>query len=180
METEIIPLADLHAPARNVRLHPDAQIVELARAIEMFGQTRPVVIDETNTVLAGNGLVMALTKLGRSQAVVLRMNGLSHGAKTKLMLSDNKIYALGHDDYDGIMTLIRGLDTEDLNIPGYDANLLTSLLASDAAAAASLDEFGRMTDQEKADRAARPAQTIKVGAETRVICPHCGKEFPIQ
>jgi ParB-like chromosome segregation protein Spo0J len=82
MHIETVALADLHPPPRNVRMHPEAQIVELMRAVTMFGQTRPVVIDEDNTVWAGNGLITALTRLGRTDAQALRMHGLSNAAKT--------------------------------------------------------------------------------------------------
>lgn len=178
MDIETVPLADLHPPPRNVRLHPEAQITELMRAVEMFGQTRPVVIDEDNTVWAGNGLVTALQRLGRKDAQVLRMSGLSQAAKTKLMLSDNKIYTLGHDDYDGIMSLIRGLDN--LDIPGFDSDLLSSLLSSDDVASAALDGFGRLSDAEKAERSRPIVQAVRTGNETRVTCPHCGKDFIVQ
>jgi hypothetical protein len=177
MVTETVPLAALHPPERNVRLHPEPQIVELMRAVEMFGQTRPVVIDETGTVLAGNGLVMALQRLGRDTAEALRFQGLSKAAKTKLILSDNKIYSLGHDDYDGIMDLIRGLD--DLDIPGFDGGLLASLISGSEATEDALAEFGRMNENEKNDRTNKPVRTMRVGGETVVTCPHCGKPFAI-
>lgn len=180
MQTESIALDELKTPERNVRIHPDAQIAELMRAVEMFGQTRPVVIDEDNTVLAGNGLVAALQRLKIRTADVLRLNGLSPAAKTKLMLSDNKIYTLGHDDYDNIMSLIRDLDVDDLNIPGYDNELLASLIGGDTAAVAALEEFGRMSEEEKAARRAHPVRIMRIGAESEVTCPHCGKTFTIQ
>lgn len=173
---ETIPLAALRPPERNVRQHPEAQIVELMRAVEMFGQTRPVVIDEENTVLAGNGLVVALQRLERSEAQALRITGLSKAAKAKLMLSDNKIFSLGLDDYDGMMTLIR--DLGDFDIPGFDADVLSSLLTSDEVAQAGFGEFGRMSEAEKANRESRPLASLqRVDGKTTVICPHCGKDF---
>lgn len=39
-------LTELHRPERNVRIHSDKQIAEFKRSIEMFGQIRPIVIDE--------------------------------------------------------------------------------------------------------------------------------------
>lgn len=177
MDIETIPLAALQRPPRNVRLHPEAQITELMRAIEMFGQTRPVVVDEDNVVWAGNGLFTALQRLGRENAQALRISGLSKGAKTKLMLSDNKIYSLGHDDYEGMMTLIRGLD--DLDIPGFDGDLLSNLISNDATASEALDGFGRMSEEERGDHS-RPVTPVRSGGETKVVCPHCGKEFVIQ
>ena len=50
-------LADLKRPEKNVRIHSDKQITEFKRSIEMFGQIRPIVIDEVGTILAGNALM---------------------------------------------------------------------------------------------------------------------------
>jgi hypothetical protein len=177
MDIETVPLAELQRPPRNVRLHPEAQIVELMRAVEMFGQTRPVVIDEENVVWAGNGLFTALERLGRENAQALRISGLTKAAKAKLMLSDNKIYSLGHDDYDGMMSMIRGLD--DLDIPGFDGDLLSNLISNDAVASEALNGFGRMSDAEREERS-RPVTPVRTASGTRMVtCPHCGKEFAI-
>lgn len=175
MKVQTVPLDTLKAPARNVRVHPEAQIIELMRAVSMFGQTRPVVIDEDQTILAGNGLVMALRRLGKLTVEVFRIAGLSNNAKHKLMLSDNKIFMLGHDDYDGIMALVRGLDN-DFDIPGFDANLLSSLIANDTSAGEAMQ--GLISDTPP------PAPNlvgtlVRAEGRTTVTCPHCGQVFDI-
>lgn len=57
-------IAELHAPEKNVRVHTEAQIKEFEKSIRMFGQLRPIVVDETNTILAGNGLCVTLQRMG--------------------------------------------------------------------------------------------------------------------
>ena len=37
-----------------------AQIKEMIRSLNQFGQTRPMVVDEQGNILVGNGLYMAL------------------------------------------------------------------------------------------------------------------------
>ncbi len=46
MQIEPVALVNLRPPPRNTRRHPEAQITEFCRALLMFGQTRPIVIDE--------------------------------------------------------------------------------------------------------------------------------------
>src|SRR5262245_21050683 len=118
MKIGTLAIDQLKAPPRNVRIHPEAQITELVRALRKFGQTRPVVIDEDNVILAGNGLVEACRQLGQNEVQILRMSGLSAADKTKLMLSDNKIYSLGLDDFDAVLAAIR--EVNDYDIPGFD------------------------------------------------------------
>ena len=52
-------LSELRRPKKNVRNHSIKQIEEFKRSVQMFGQIRPIVIDEDNVILAGNGLFMA-------------------------------------------------------------------------------------------------------------------------
>ena len=103
MRTETVAIAALKAPPNNVRVHPEQQIVEFMRAIQKFGQARPVVIDDESVILAGNGLVEACRRLNHSEVVAYRMTGLSPADNASLMLSDNRIYSLGLDDHGAII-----------------------------------------------------------------------------
>jgi hypothetical protein len=183
MQTEMIALADLRSPERNVRVHPDIQIIELAKAVDLFGQTRPLIVDDDNTVLVGNGLLSALRSLGHEQADVLRIVGLTASQKTKLMLSDNKIFNLGMDDHNVMLEMIRELD--DLSIPGFDEEILRSLTApTPDATRTALDGFGALSDEAISGALARnvpqgstePSEAVTV-LEHEVICPKCGHVF---
>lgn len=94
-------LTDLRRPERNVRIHSDKQITEFRRSIEMFGQIRPIVIDDAGVILAGNGLYEALCAMGRTEADCYIASGLTDSQKKKLMLADNRIFSLGVDDIQG-------------------------------------------------------------------------------
>ena len=61
-------LSELRRPERNVRMHTDKQLKEFRRSIEMFGQIRPIVVDEDGVILAGNGLYETLLSMGRTEA----------------------------------------------------------------------------------------------------------------
>ena len=47
-------LADMHKPEKNVRMHTENQLVEYERSVRMFGQTRPIIVDEDGLILVGN------------------------------------------------------------------------------------------------------------------------------
>ena len=121
-------LTDLKTPEKNVRIHSEKQVKEFVRSLESFGQIRPIVIDEDNTILAGNGLYAALMAKGESSADCYVVTGLSENEKKKLMLADNKIYSLGVDDMDVFEEFLRDLG-DDLEIPGYDLELLETITA---------------------------------------------------
>lgn len=142
-------LADLKRPEKNVRIHSDKQITEFKRSIEMFGQIRPIVIDEAGTILAGNGLYDALSAMGRTEADCYVASGLSESQKKKLMLADNRIFSLGVDDIQGFDDIIAELD--DLDVPGYDEELLKTLTADLGDADELLAGYGLISEDTKAD-----------------------------
>ena len=162
-------LSDLRKPERNVRIHSDKQITEFKRSIEMFGQIRPIVIDEAGTILAGNGLYEALSALGRTEAECYVAAGLSESQKKKLMLADNRIFSLGVDDLQGFDEIIAGLD--DLDVPGYDEDLLKTLTADLKEADEMLAGYGLIDDSSKvemkkaAERYEQKAEEYTQGAE---------------
>lgn len=123
-----LPLGELRKPERNVRLHSNKQISEFKRSVEMFGQIRPIVVDESHTILAGNGLFDALKALGRTDADCYVVTGLTAAEKKKLMLADNRIFNLGIDDVQAFDDIIAELEG-DVDIPGYDPELLRTITA---------------------------------------------------
>ena len=123
MKVTKMKLSALKVPEKNVRIHSEKQVKEFVRSLESFGQIRPIVVDEDNTILAGNGLYAALMAKGETDADVLVMKGLTPNEKKKLMLADNKIYSLGVDDMEVFEEFLKDLG-DDLEIPGYDEELL--------------------------------------------------------
>ena len=135
------PLSELHKPDKNVRRHTEKQIHEYIRSLEMFGQIKPVVIDDTGEIIVGNGLYEALLAMGADSCDCYVVTGLSSKQKKKLMLADNRVYELGITDTDVFDELIRELDG-DVDVPGWDADLLEMLNASVDDANDMIESYG--------------------------------------
>ena len=142
-------LTELRPAEKNVRRHPEKQITEYIRSVEIFGQTKPLLIDETGEIIAGNGLYEALRRMGRETAECRVMAGLTTAMKKKLMLSDNRIYELGITDMDTFDEILKELDG-DFDIPGWDDDLLEMLNASATEAADLVESYG-VFDQDEVD-----------------------------
>lgn len=196
-----MPLSTLKRPERNVRMHTEKQLKEFERSVTMFGQIRPIVVDDERTILAGNGLYETLLRMGWTEADVLQMQGLSDSQKKKLMLADNKIYGLGVDDLDSFDAILNELQ-DDLDIPGFDEELLKSMVSQASEVTEKLQEYGTLDDEEIGEiRAARERKEQYMAAESEepadepedaavatpaveerepvrqyVICPHCGEK----
>ena len=128
MKIENLKIADLKPLEKNVRKHNEKQITELKRSLEQFGQTRAIVIDEDNNILIGNGLYFAMKSRGDETAECSRINGLSESQKKKLILTDNKVFSLGVDDYENIEAFIKEITFDgDFDIAGFDNEVLQQM-----------------------------------------------------
>lgn len=204
MNIKTVKLNKLTEAEVNARRHSETQIEAFKKSVEQFGQIRPIVVDEDYEIIAGHGLKIAMEALGLTEGKVLIMTGISEVDKRKLMLADNKIYELGSADNDGIMQLMNEIKFDfngDLDIPGYDADILDSVLVG------SLDdidevitEYGKV-DEERVEKISeiierkneeellsKPQEmvlnesVVKVQPATKTesarpyaICPNCGE-----
>lgn len=75
----------------NSRTHDDDQITELVRSMEEFGFTAPILVDESNQILAGHGRLMAAKQLGLSTVPTVVLTGLTEAQKRAYVIADNKL-----------------------------------------------------------------------------------------
>ena len=197
MKTEVIKLKDLKPLEHNVRKHNDKQIEEFVRSLQQFGQTRAMVVDENNNILIGNGMYMALQKMGKQECYCIRKTGLTEIQKKKLVLSDNKIYGLGSDDYQAINDYVQEITMSgDCDIAGFDDFVLENMIMTDEDVEEQMKDYGKITDvrftepvqpqaEQKVETPVAPApvntppvynEEITPTVEKKyVICPNCGE-----
>lgn len=168
MNVITMPISELKRPERNVRIHTDKQLKEFERSIRMFGQIRPLVVDETNTILAGVGCFETLCRMGAAEAAVYKVSDLTESQKKKLMIADNKIYGLGIDNLETFDSFLKEL-SDDLDIPGFDESILQSMVAEAEEVTDKIMEYGSVDDSEieslKAAKARKEALMEKAGQE---------------
>lgn len=200
-------LSQLQMPERNVRIHTEQQIWEFEKSVKMFGQLRPLVVDENNTILAGNGLFVTMKKMGFKEADVYKFDDLTENQKKKLMIADNRIFTLGIENLETLNAFLEEL-SGDFDIPGFDEDILRQMTADaeqvteeiatygtldseevqrikeNAAKRAAKEESGSEPSQENNGESAAPAQQdgenrCVSAAETGryVVCPKCGEQI---
>ncbi|MCM1295985.1 MAG: ParB/Srx family N-terminal domain-containing protein [Muribaculaceae bacterium] len=139
-------LSDLHEPDINVRIHPTKQIREYVRSLKMFGQVKPIIVDESGMIIAGNGLYAALVQMGATTAECCVMTGLTEGQKKKLMLADNRVYELGASNMEVLEDIVRSLEG-DVDIPGWDEELLSLISASTSEIDDAISSYGSFSPE---------------------------------
>jgi hypothetical protein len=112
------PLDSLVAYARNARTHSECQVTEIAGSIREFGFTKPVLVGEDGTLIAGHGRVLAARKLGLTEVPAIVLTGLSETQCRALALADNRIALNAGWDRD-----LLALEIGDLQEAGFDLGL---------------------------------------------------------
>ena len=137
MEVIKMKLADLVKPEKNVRIHTEQQLKEFQRSVTMFGQIRPIVIDENNVILAGNGLYDTLVAMGKDTADVYRYDSLT----------ENQIFSLGIENLETLNSFLEDLQG-DLDIPGFDEEILKQMVSEAEDITDKLAEYGTLDEEE--------------------------------
>lgn len=84
-------VAELVPFDRNSRTHNEAQVAQLAASIKEFGFTNPILIDEANVIIAGEGRWTAAKKLNLDEVPCIVLTGLTVAQKAAYVIADNKI-----------------------------------------------------------------------------------------
>jgi len=91
LEVEMIDLSSLRPYAKNARRHSRAQIKQIAKSIETFGFTNPILVSDDLEILAGHGRAAAAQLIGMKQAPIVRLSNLSPAERKAYVLADNKL-----------------------------------------------------------------------------------------
>jgi ParB-like chromosome segregation protein Spo0J len=88
---ELRKVADLKPDPNNARRHSEAQISQIAQAIERFGFVEKLAIRPNGQVIGGHARVEALKRLGREDAECRVIAGLTEAGYKPLGLPLNRI-----------------------------------------------------------------------------------------
>ena len=175
MKQLTMKLKDLVRPERNIRIHTEKQLEEFERSVRMFGQIRPIVVDENNVILAGNGLYETLLRMNREDALVYKYEDLTEAQKKKLMIADNKIFSLGIENLDTLNEFLEELEG-DLDIPGFDEDILRQMVADADEITEKISEYGTLDEEEvrkikEANEKREQAEATDNGADQETDLP---------
>jgi len=133
----------------NRRLHNERNLQMVVDSLRDVGAARSIVIDESNTVLAGNGVTEAAAEAGITRVrvidadgdelIAVRRRGLSDADKRSLALFDNRAGELATWNFDQLQADAEaGLTLQ----PFWTAEEVEALMS-----AASADEIGAMAGE---------------------------------
>lgn len=169
---EKVPIDRLIPYARNSRTHSDEQIAQIAASLREFGFTNPVLIDESDGIIAGHGRVLAARKLGLVEIPCIRLSHLSETQKRAYVIADNKLALNAGWDDEMLRIELADLKAQDFNLDltGFTADEIVELNnierePTGADADAQIDK----ADELRAKWGVEPGQLWQLG-EHRLLC----------
>lgn len=181
LEVQYMALSELTG-RKHVKNPKDHDLGAIARSVNRFGFTAPVLMDErTGYLAAGHGRIDTLAQLkaqgheppanvrtdGAGEWLVPVVRGVAFNSDAEVeayLVADNRLTILGGWNEPELAGLLQDLAAQDeklLAVTGYDQDDLDALLfeLNPAFNPISEDDVARL-DQKKP-----------------VVCPHCGQEF---
>jgi site-specific DNA-methyltransferase (adenine-specific) len=119
IQIEHVEVSKLIPYARNSRTHSPTQVKQIAASIREFGFMNPVLIDASNTIIAGHGRVMAAEHLQLQSVPCVRHEHLTEAQRRAYVIADNKLAM--NADWDEEMLK---LELDDLHMEGFDVGML--------------------------------------------------------
>ena len=167
---ELWPVDRLRPYERNPRTHSENQVAQLAASMVEFGFINPILVDETNSILAGHDRLLAARQLGLAEVPVVRLEHLSGAQKRTYVIADNQLAATAGWDETLLAEELGWLRDErfDLDLLGFDATELERLLALDGTEADTVKPEDEVPEPPK-EPVTRPGDLWFLG-EHRLLC----------
>lgn len=177
-------VADLRPYERNARTHTPQQINQLVAAMREWGWTIPILVDESDMIIAGHGRLEAAKKMGVTEAPVIVARGWTEQQKRAYSVADNR---LGDNSTWNAANL--RMEISDLKLEGFNLDLLAfsapELRRLEAGFSPNLQPGaagGLVSAGDVAGAQARLDGAFTAAGKQDIIyvdCPHCGQKIGI-
>lgn len=122
-KTERISIEKLTPHPRNYQEHPQDQLDQIIESINTHGFYRNIIVARDNTILAGHGVVLAATQMGKKRVPIIRLDIDPDDPRAlKVLTSDNEINNLAVVDDRALTEMLREIMHTDQGLGGSGFN----------------------------------------------------------
>jgi DNA modification methylase len=159
--------------ATNPRTHSKKQIAQIANAIRRFGFTNPILVDDSNGIVAGHGRVEAAKIVGLDQVPTVRLSAMSEAEIRAYVIADNRLAENAGWDRAllGIeLQYLTELEIDfDVAVTGFDLPEIDLLICELSLAANDNDTADAVVEVATGPATSRPSDVWLIGNH-RLIC----------
>ena len=91
LKIEYVPIETIKPYAGNAKLHPQEQIEQIKRSIELLGFDDPIAIWKNGEIIEGHGRLIAAQQLGMEKVPIIRLDDLTDEQRRSYALIHNKL-----------------------------------------------------------------------------------------
>ena len=158
----------------NARTHSKQQIRKIAESIKNFGFTTPVLIDRTNTIIAGHGRVAAAKLLGMDQVPTIRLEKLSQEQIRAYVIADNRLAEIAGWDKSILAIELQNLLTTDgdfdVTVTGFEIPEIDLILEEARGQQRDRDDVFQIDETEKVAFAATAVLVPRREMKVSICC----------
>lgn len=125
-------IVDLLPSAQNAKEHTPDQVEAIAKSIDEYGWTMPVLVDEEGELIAGHGRVLAARLRQIEFIPTMVAVGWTEAQKRAYRIADNRLTEIGRWDRKKLSAELKALAEMSSAAPtGFSGNQIKALLAAD-------------------------------------------------
>jgi ParB-like chromosome segregation protein Spo0J len=167
-------VSDIYPDPMNTRIHPDAQVEQIAASILEFGFTNPILISPANQIIAGEGRWLGAQRAGLVEIPCVELDGLSEQQRRAYVIADNRIGLNSTWDWSKLESELTELLAGhfDVDVLAFSDAELESLLSSG-------DVFPDNSAKPPKRKKEQPAAPQLEKGVSKIVhtCPNCGHTF---
>lgn len=119
LKIEYVDINSIKPYENNAKLHPEEQIEQIKKSIEMFGMDDPIGIWK-DEIVEGHGRLIACQQLGMTEIPIIRLDHLTDEERKAYTLAHNKLTMNSDFDIDILNEELMNFDTIDMSEFGFD------------------------------------------------------------
>lgn len=128
LRIETVAIDQLQSDPKNLRIHDKANLESLKSSLKRFGQRKPIVVNQQNVILAGNGQFQAAQELGWQEIQIARTpENWSETEELAYAIADNRTSDLSHFDNEALIGALDNFDIKELESVGFSEKDLEDL-----------------------------------------------------
>jgi hypothetical protein len=169
---------------RNPKEHSEEQIQQLANSIREWGWTNPILIDESDNVIAGHGRLFAAQELGIEEVPCIVARNWTDEQRRAYVIADNKLGENGSWNYSILYEELQHIGSHDfdLSLTGMNAEFEAMNFSPNLEPSSHVGMIGSEAiekAQQHLSQAIENVTTPKTEGGIKCVCPYCAEEFTI-
>ena len=123
LKIEYVDINSIKPYENNAKLHPEEQIEQIKKSIEMFGMDDPIGIWK-DEIVEGHGRLIACKELGMTEVPIIRLDHLTDEERKAYTLAHNKLTMNSDFDIDILNEELANFDTIDMSEFGFEMDII--------------------------------------------------------